>query len=159
MKSADSDGSGKLDFEEFLRLMIFEKKMFFKYFDGADAAGKGWLTEDEVVKAYAAAGHDATGNSFDLISDAHGKGEKDSHIVKIRFKDTKTAETKTTSFVIISEAERAYYAGIFASKSGNDNLINGSELLEIFNHFGTPALGGRACRNAKPAYAARYIRE
>ena len=132
--------------------------MFFKYFEGADAAGKGWLTEDEVVKAYVAAGHDTSDNSFDLISNAHEGDEKDSHIVKIRFKDTQMAETTTTSFVIISEAERAYYAGIFASKSGNDNLINESELLEIFNHFGTPAFGGRACRNVTPAYVARYTR-
>ena len=55
------DASGKLDFEEFLRLMIYEKKIFLKqYFDDADATGKGWLTKDEVVKALADAGYKIT---------------------------------------------------------------------------------------------------
>ena len=153
--TGDSDRSGKLDFEEFLRLMIYEKKMFFKNFNMADADGKGWLTEDEVKQGYADAAYDTSGNSFDLIRSAQEEGEKDSHIVKIRFQDSRKAETKTTSFVIISEAERAYYAGIFATKCGNDNLIDADELLEIFNHFGTPAFGGRAYRNATRDYAAR----
>jgi len=64
MSTADSDGSGKLSFDEFLRLMIFEKKIFLKNaFKSADAGGKGYLTDVEVLNALGAAG-------FDVSSDA-----------------------------------------------------------------------------------------
>merc|ERR1712176_1146917 len=64
MSTADSDGSGKLSFDEFLRLMIFEKKIFLKNaFKSADKDGKGYLTDVEVLNALGAAG-------FDVSSDA-----------------------------------------------------------------------------------------
>merc|ERR1712048_978672 len=59
MSTADSDGSGKLSFDEFLRLMIFEKKIFLKNaFKSADAGGKGYLTDAEVLAGLEAAGYD-----------------------------------------------------------------------------------------------------
>ena len=51
----------------------------------------------------------------------------------------------------ISEAERGYYHAIFASKSGNDNLIDASELVDVFNCI-------RARRNVTQAYVDRYAR-
>ena len=64
MSTADSDGSGKLSFDEFLRLMIFEKKIFLKNaFKSADAGGKGYLTDAEVLNALGAAGYDANSDA------------------------------------------------------------------------------------------------
>jgi len=63
MMSADSDGSGQLSFDEFLRLMIFEKKIFLKNaFKASDVGGKGFLTQVEVLNGLAAAGYEVDDN-------------------------------------------------------------------------------------------------
>ena len=78
MSSADSDGSGQLSFDEFLRLMIFEKKIFLKNaFKASDVGGKGFLTQVEVLNGLAAAGYEVDDNIraavASAISGADGK--------------------------------------------------------------------------------------
>ena len=55
--TADFDGNGMLESDEFLRLMINEKKVFLKdAFLLADVGGKGFLTEGEVFNCLTSAG-------------------------------------------------------------------------------------------------------
>ena len=73
MSTADADGSGTLDFIEFLRLMIFEKKIFLKNaFKAADVGGKGFLTEQEVLSGLAAAGYEVSDSAQALVGGARG---------------------------------------------------------------------------------------
>ena len=63
MRSGDTDGTGKLNFEEFLRLMIFEKRIFLKNaFTAADKDGNGYLTQAELLAGLEAAGYDVEGS-------------------------------------------------------------------------------------------------
>jgi len=74
MSTADSDGSGKLSFDEFLRLMIFEKKIFLKNaFKAHDVGGKGYLTDAEVLATLEAAGYDVSSDAARaLVAGARG---------------------------------------------------------------------------------------
>jgi Ca2+-binding EF-hand superfamily protein len=87
LASADSDGSGKLSFNEFLRLMIYEKKVFLNNaFAAADAANKGWLTEAEVLNALQAAGFEVTGTAHDIVNkSARHDGADDGKIFYTEF--------------------------------------------------------------------------
>ena len=59
MDSADSSQDGFLDVEEFLRLMIAEKKVILIHaFKSVDALGRGWVTEAEGQLALAESGFD-----------------------------------------------------------------------------------------------------
>ena len=73
MSSADSDGNGRLSFDEFLRLMIFEKKIHLKNaFKAADADANGVLSETEVLNALAAAGYEVTAGAKQFVANARG---------------------------------------------------------------------------------------
>jgi len=71
--SADTDRNGTLSFEEFLRLMVAEKKLFLmKAFNAADIGGKGFLREQEVMTALASAGYDINFSARKIVADAIG---------------------------------------------------------------------------------------
>jgi len=74
MSTADSDGSGLLNFNEFLRLMIFEKRIFLKNaFSAADRDASGFLTDVEVLQCLGAAGYDVSGAAASaLVANARG---------------------------------------------------------------------------------------
>ena len=61
LKSGDKDTNGKLDFDEFIILMTFEKNEFLKGLFTKNAGSKGWLNNDEAIKVLKEAGYEVTG--------------------------------------------------------------------------------------------------
>ena len=69
VKAADFNENGKLEFKEFLRLVIYEKNLFLNDANNkTDVNQKGWLTEAQVLLNISKAGHKVDGSVTNLVN-------------------------------------------------------------------------------------------